>query len=227
MRQQHRQIEERHLHLLAEQIVDGGGSAPVGHVHDIDAGGQLEQFAGEMRQAADAGGGEIEFPGLGLGERDQLLHVAGGNVAGDDKHFRHRGHQRDGRKVLRHVVGHLFHRRVDDQCARAHDADGVAVGGCLCDRIGAEHTRLTAAIVDHNRLLHDFRHALADQARDDVVRPAGWERHDQLDRFCGEILRRSKRRQQYYRQSGKQPAQQSHEDSPMPHLLCVGGHRTR
>ena len=78
MRQQHRQIEERHLHLLAEQVVDGGRRAPVGHVHDVDPGRQLEQFTGKMRQAADAGGCEIEFPRLGLGERDQLLHVAGG-----------------------------------------------------------------------------------------------------------------------------------------------------
>ncbi len=30
---------------------------------------------------------KLSFPGLGLGERDQLLHVAGGNVAGDNKHF--------------------------------------------------------------------------------------------------------------------------------------------
>ncbi len=75
----------------------------------------------------------------------------------------------------------------------------VAVGSGLCDRIGAEHAGLAAAILDHNRLLRDFRHALADQARDDVVGAAGWERHDQLDRFAWENpalpLRQEKRRQ--------------------------------
>ena len=110
MRQDHRQIEERHLHLLAEQIVDGGRRAAIGHVHDVDLRGQLEQFAGQMRQAADAGGGEIEFAGLRLGERDQLGHVVGGNVARDDQHFRHRHHQRDRREILAHVVGDFFHR---------------------------------------------------------------------------------------------------------------------
>ena len=56
MRQQHRQIEERHLHLLAEQIVDGGRSAPIRHVHDVDPGRLLEQFTGKMRHTANAGG---------------------------------------------------------------------------------------------------------------------------------------------------------------------------
>ena len=58
-------------------------------MHDVDLGGQLEQFAGQMRQAADAGGGEIELARLRLGERDQLAHVLGGHVARDDQHFRH------------------------------------------------------------------------------------------------------------------------------------------
>ena len=165
-----------------------------------------------MRQPADAGGCEIEFPGLRLGERDQLLHIAGGKVAGDDQHFRHRGHQRDGRKVLRYVVGHLFHRRVDDQRARAHDPYRVAIGGCLCDRIGAEHAGLAAAIVDHNRLLRDFRHALADQARDDVVGAAGRKRHDQLDRFAWEILR-CRHGGQQHGQSGEKHAKSLHEAS--------------
>ncbi len=42
VRQQHRQIEEGHLHLLAEQIVDGRRGAAIGHVHDVDLRGQLE-----------------------------------------------------------------------------------------------------------------------------------------------------------------------------------------
>ena len=74
-----------------------------------------------MRKAADAGRCEIEFPRLGFCKRDQLLHVAGGHVAGDDQHFRHRRYQRDRHKILCDVVGHFFHRRVDDQRARADD----------------------------------------------------------------------------------------------------------
>jgi hypothetical protein len=212
MRQQHRQIEERHLHLLAEQIVDGGCGAAIGNVHDVDVGRHLEQFTGEMRQAADAGRCEIEFPRLRLGERDQLLHVAGGHVAGDDEHFRHRRHQRDGHKILRHVVRHFLQDRIDDQRTRADDADRVAVGGRLCDRIGAEHAGLAATIVDQHRLLRDFRHALADQTRDDIVRPAGRERHDQPDRFAREILR-CRHSGQQHGQSGEEHAKSLHQAS--------------
>ena len=129
---------------------------------------------------------KLSLPGWRPGERDELAHVLGGNVARDDQHLRHRRHQRDRREILCDVVGHLFHRRVDDERTRADDADRVAVGCCLCDRVGAEHAALAAAIVDHDRLLDQFRHALADHARDDVVGPAGRERHDQLDRLVRE-----------------------------------------
>ena len=44
-------------------------------------------------------------------------------------------------------------------------------------------------VVDHDRLLEDVLHLLRDDARDDVVRPAGREGHDQVDRAVGKILR--------------------------------------
>ena len=100
-----RQVEERHLYLLAEQVVHGGRRAAIGHVHDVDAGGQLEQFAGQMRQAAGAGGGEIEFSGLRLCERDQLGHVPRRHVARDHQHFRHGRDQRHRREILQRLVG--------------------------------------------------------------------------------------------------------------------------
>ena len=80
MRQQYRQIEEGHLHLLAEQIVYGGRRAAIGHVNDVDLRRQLEQFAGEMRQATNAGGGKIEFAGLCFRKRDEFSHVFGGTL---------------------------------------------------------------------------------------------------------------------------------------------------
>src|SRR6266496_3934682 len=53
----------------------------IGHVNDVDLRRQLEQFAGEMRQAANAGGGKIEFAGLCFRKRDEFSHAFGGNVA--------------------------------------------------------------------------------------------------------------------------------------------------
>ena len=106
-----------------------------------------------MRQAANAGGGKIEFSGLRFRKRDEFSHVLGGNVACNDEHLRHRHDQRDGREILSNVVGDLFHRRVDDERARTHDPDGVAVGICFSDRIGAQHAGLSAAIVDNTGCL--------------------------------------------------------------------------
>ena len=196
MRQQYRQIEEGHLYLLAEQIVYGGRRAAIGHVNDVDLRRQLEQFAGEMRQATNAGGGKIEFAGLRFRKRDEFSHAFGGNVACNDEHLRHGHDQRDRREILAHVVGDLFHRGADGQGARAHDPDGVAVGICFGDRIGAQHAGLSAAIVDQDRLPCELRHPLTDHARDDVVRAAGRERHDQPDRLSREILRGGHGRQQ-------------------------------
>ncbi len=183
--------------------------------------GQLEQFAGKVRQAADAGGREIELAGLAFGECDEFAHVFGGNIARDDQHLRHRRHQRDRREILCDVVGYFFHRRVDDERTRADDADRVTVGRRLCDGIGAEHAALAAAVFDHDRLLDQFRHALADHARDDVVGTAGWERHDQLDWLVREILRRGQCRQQQQRQSRQQPAEKSHQCLPTVPRLCA------
>ena len=133
----------------------------------------------------------MSLPGCALASAIEFSHVVGGNVAGDDQHFRHRHVERDRCNIPGDVVGDFFHEGVDDERARAHDPDGVAVGIGFCDRVGPQHAGLSAAIFDHDRLFGQFRHALADHARDDVVRPAGRERHDQLDRLGRKILRRN------------------------------------
>ena len=128
---------------------------------------------------------KLSLPGCALARAIEFSHVVGGDVAGHHQHLRHRHHQRDRRKIPGDVVRDFFHRGVDDERARAHDPDGVAVGRRLRDRIGAQHPGLSAAILDHHRLFCQFRHALADDPRDDVVGAAGRERHDQLDGFVG------------------------------------------
>ena len=59
-----REDRESHLHLLAEQVVHGGRRAAIGHVHDIDLGGELEQFARELRQAAWSRRGKVDLTRL-------------------------------------------------------------------------------------------------------------------------------------------------------------------
>ena len=122
-------------------------------MHDVDPGGELEQFAGEMRQATGTGGGEIERAGFCLGQRDEFAHVFGGHVACDHQHLGHGDDEGDRREIPQRLVGDLLHALVDRQRAGIDDADGVAVRIGLGDRIGAERAALSAAVVDHDRLL--------------------------------------------------------------------------
>ncbi len=62
----------------------------------------------EMRQAAGTGRGEIQFPRLRLGERDQFFHVLGGDVGRDHQHLGNGGGQRHRREILQRIVGSLF-----------------------------------------------------------------------------------------------------------------------
>ena len=70
---------------------------------------------------------------------------------------------------------------------RAHVAhhDGVAVGLGL--RAARDAGRATGAgdVLDHELLAERARHVLADDAGDDVGRPAGGERHDHGDWTLG------------------------------------------
>ena len=64
--------------MLAEQIVDDPAPRRGRARARCRPGGELEQFAGEMRHAARSGRGEVELAGLRFGERQKLLHVVAG-----------------------------------------------------------------------------------------------------------------------------------------------------
>ena len=66
-----------HRNLSGEHVVQRRRAAAIDHVGHLDAGLDLELLGREMRHAGEAGGAEIDGAGLGLGERDQLLHVGG------------------------------------------------------------------------------------------------------------------------------------------------------
>ena len=60
--------------MAADQIVDGGAAAAVGHVHDVDAGLLAQQLAGEMMRRPGAGRAVLQPARVGLGVGDQLGH---------------------------------------------------------------------------------------------------------------------------------------------------------
>ena len=157
---------------------------------------------------------KLSLPGCAFASATSSLQIAGLNVGGDHQHFRHGRDQRYRRQILQRVVGDGLHAWVDGERAGTRDRDGVAIRRRLRHRIGADHAALPAAIVDHDRLFHQLRHALADHPRDDVIGPAGRERHDQFDGLCRKILRRGQRGQQQ-RKSGHQRSENSHRCLPL------------
>src|SRR6516225_3158688 len=81
--------------------------AAIRHVHDIDVGHALEQFAGQVISRTVAGRSEIEFARLFLRQRDQLLHAVRRHAGIDDQHDGRRRKQRDGSEVLGRIEGKL------------------------------------------------------------------------------------------------------------------------
>ena len=73
----------------------------------------------------------------------------------DERRFADQRHRSE---VARNVVRDLLSgRRTDDNFARRCDEHRVAIGGTLGDRIGADRSICTGAVLDHERLLQFVR----------------------------------------------------------------------
>src|SRR6516165_2889710 len=108
--------EDRHVFSSIKGLPDAAGlkwtcldglNAAIRHVHDIDVGHALEQFAGEVIGRTVAGRGEIEFARLFLRQRDQLLHAVRRHARVDNQHDGCRRKQRDWSEVLGWIEGKL------------------------------------------------------------------------------------------------------------------------
>ena len=176
------------MDVLAQQRVGDLGGAAVGHVLDLDAGGELEQFGREMQAVADAGRAieHAVLPGVG----DQL---------GDAVH-RQRGmhqeevtveHARSGDRgeVAQHVEVRILvdERRRGDRRGRKQQRIAVRVGLRHCARrdgaVGAD------PILDDEALAEVDGELAGDRARDHVGAAARREADHHADRLHGIGLR--------------------------------------
>jgi hypothetical protein len=107
LRQHHRHEVEEHLDVAGDEIVHRRSRAAIGHVHDVDVGHALEQFAGEVIGRTVAGRGEIELARRFLRQRDQLLHAVRRHLGVNDQHNGCRRKQRDWSEVLGRIEGKL------------------------------------------------------------------------------------------------------------------------
>ena len=70
-----RHAVDQHLDPAGQEIGHDAGIAAIRHVHDVDAGGRLEQLAGEVNGRSRAGRPVAELSRIGLRQRDELLEV--------------------------------------------------------------------------------------------------------------------------------------------------------
>jgi hypothetical protein len=151
-------------------------------VHDVEAGHRLEQLAGHVIGRAGAGRRVIELPGLGLRERNQLLQRSGLHVGIHDEHEIRIVDRRDRREIAHQRERLVRHQRLVDRVRVRHQQQRVAVGGALRNDLGADDRAAAGTVFDDERLAHGLLQALREEARVDVGRAAGRERHDDLDR---------------------------------------------
>ena len=149
----------------------------------------LEQLHRQMRRSADAARCKIEFARLGLGERDQLLHVVRRQRRMRNHDQRRGAHQRDVGEVLERVVGQFWIEGWIDRMRRDDGAEGVAIGRGLGDHIGADDGVGARLVLEHDGLAERIGNLLADEAGHQIGVAARRVRHDHSDRPVRPVLR--------------------------------------
>ena len=209
-------VERDQLNLAAQKVGDRRRRAAIGHVHEIDMRLGLQQLDRHMGDAAGARGAEVELPRIGAGIVDQVLESRHLERGMHRQHFRHPRHQREQGEVLLPVERHLaHHERHDGERARAGEPDGVSVGRAARDHVDPGHPAHAGPVLHHDLLAEAFGELDAEDAREQVGRPAGGKRHDQPDRPRGIVLRGGRERPQQRRPEQHQARNASvHHSSP-------------
>jgi hypothetical protein len=120
---------------------------------------------------------------LPLGQRHQFRDAVRLYRRVHCEHVRDRTEQHDRSEITFQVVGQfMVDRKVDRAGADRALYQRVAVGRGTGRRLGADVAAGTGTILDDNLLAQSAPGALGDHTRDQVGRPAGGERNDQVDR---------------------------------------------
>jgi hypothetical protein len=136
----------------------------------VDAGHQLEQFAGYVAGGTDAGRRHVDLAGIGLRIGDEV-----GNGLGRNRWVHHHdaglaANARDRRDVMDEIETEPVVERRVDHVRRAGQEKCVTVWWRAHDRFGADIAASTRAVLDNELLAEPLREPLRDQAREDVGR---------------------------------------------------------
>jgi hypothetical protein len=153
-------------------------------MHDIEAGAANELVGGEMRRRAGAGRRIAELAGLAFGIIDEFLQRAGRHLAVHHQEQRHLPERSDRDQIGERIVGHVAVQIwIDHDVAGIGDAERVAVGRRLRDRVHRDVAAGARLVVDHHGLAAARRQEGAENARAQIGDAARRGRHDDVDRL--------------------------------------------
>ncbi len=178
------------------------GAAPLkGRLH---AEYRVEQQASEMRDRADAGMRHVQLIGVRSHISCEFLEVVRRKVLSRHQQHRKTGDHADRREIELRIVGEAGIER-DGRRVRSHVAqlNGVSIGVCAHRTRRAGGAARPDDVLDDELLPERARHVLAQDAGNDVGRPAGRERHDDRDRPRRIGLRRCRPRVVYCEGNGR------------------------
>jgi hypothetical protein len=178
-----------HVDLPREQILHRRPAAAIGYELEAGAGRFLEEHAGDMGGAADAGSRLRCRALLRPQPGDELLEVVRRQALVGDDEQRLRRDQRHRLEVTDGIVRQRGDRRVQHMRRPAAEAQRVAVGRGARDPADADIAGGAAHVLDSHGLAERPAHPVRHDAADRVRRAAGGERHHHGDRARGVGLR--------------------------------------
>ena len=146
----------------------------------------FQQLPGEVVDGARRGRAEVELPGAGARQRNEILHRFHRQRRVDDEHVDPAGCQRHGSEVPVRVVGYLLAHEREEPQRIAVEQHRVAVGRRFRDHVARDDA--AAAVLHDDLLAERCRQPLRDEPRDEVAAAAGLGRHD-AHGFGREVLR--------------------------------------
>ena len=197
MRQIGGQVVDRAIHAPGQQVGDQRAGAAIGHMRDIHAGAEFQEFAAHMPRGAIARRGIGQPPRLAASQRQQFLQAVRGHGRMHDHRIGHRIDQRDGCEIPHRIKRQArIEELVDAGSADRAHVQRVAIGVGLGDRLGADIATRAGAVFHHAGLAQQRGETLGHDARGDIGRPATGEAHDDAHGARGSPLRGGRRGQE-------------------------------
>ena len=149
---------------------------------ELDAGHHVEEFAGDMIDAAYSGRRHVDLAWIGFGIGNELRNSVGRHRWIHHHHGGDAKNASDGLDVTNKVeIERVVKRRIDCICL-SDPEQCVAIARCVHDRVGGDIDARTGAIFDDELLTEVFRQPLRHKPRGDVRRGPGRKADNDMNR---------------------------------------------